>query len=301
MNEQSNDILDNLQQDRQVLMCQLSKSGIADIFGVVDASGAGGFKLQGEEAWTLLFSFDAWRFSGNKLRYDKLTLRMLIIEEKLETMKETINPFDVLHVRAGVVKNSIFEGTHGLLVEVVGSISSDQELNSHAEELRKPVVFSDSFFGLFSLDRKLNWYQSETLWKSKFIRLNLSMDNCKDEKLVLKVARSLWNSQESWSQRIYDYVVANLSYLTDLKSAPWLDEGGEMVTPELFESRMEVETITVYPDCSFEFWYNDSEQFLGQPVIVYGNLSDGPIDIDIPSYKLGQRRPSQEDRPAVLV
>ena len=260
MNEQSNNILENLQQGRQELMCQLSKSGIADIFGVVDASGAGGFKLQGEDAWTLMFSFDAWRFSGNKLRYDKLTLRMLIIEEKLETMKETINPFDVLHVRAGVVENSVYTGAQGLLVELVSCISSDRELNSHAEELRKPVLFSDSFFGLFSLDRKLNWYQSETLWKSKFIRLNLSMDNCEDEKLVLKVARSLWNSQQSWSQRIYDYVVANLPAL---KSTPWLDEGEEMVTPERFENRMKIETITVYPDCSFEFWYNDSETIFG--------------------------------------
>ncbi len=297
MNEQSNDILEGLQKNRQGLMDQLSKRGIADIFGVVDASGAGGFKLQGEECWTLLFSFDAWRFSGTSLRNDKLTFRMIVTEENLKTMKKNINPFDILHVRAGVVRNSTFEGTHGLLVELVGSISSDRELNSHAEELKKPVVFTDSFFGFFGLDRKLNWYQSETIWKSKFVRLNLSMDNCKDEKEVLDVARSLWRAQESWSQRVCDYIIANLSDQT----VPWLDEVGDMVTPDLFESMMEVETITVYPDCSFEFWYKDSGQFLGQPVIVYGNLSEGPVDIDIPSYKLGQSRPSHESNLAVLV
>ncbi|MCP4266784.1 MAG: DUF2262 domain-containing protein [Candidatus Brocadiaceae bacterium] len=296
MNEQSNDILEDLQKNRQGLMDQLNKRGITDIFGVVDASGAGGFKLQGEERWTLLFSFDAWRFSGTSLRKDKLTFRMVVTEENLETMKKSINPFDILHVRAGVVKNSAFEGTHGLLVELVGSISSDRELNSHADELKKPVVFTDSFFGFFGLDRKLNWYQSETIWKSKFVRLNLSMDNCKDEKVVLGVARSLWSAQESWSQQVCDYITANLSD----QAAPWLDDVGDMVTPDLFESMMEVETIIVYPDSSFEFWYKDSGQFLGQPVIVYGNLSDGPMDIDIPSYKLGQSRPSQESNLAVL-
>ncbi len=297
MNEQSNDILEDLQQSKQELMNQLSKRGITDIYGVVDTSGANSFRLQEEERWTLLFSFDAWRFSGRNLRYDKLTFRMLVTEENLETMKESINPFDILHVRAGVVKNSVFKGTHGLLVELVGSISSDQGLNSHAEELRKPVVFSDSFFGLFVLDRRLNWYQSETIWKSKFIRLNLAMDNCEDEKVVLGAARSLWDAQESWSQQIYDYVVAGL---IDLKNGLWLDEGGDTVTPDMSKSRLSIGSITVYSDCSFEFWYNDREQFLGQPIIVYGNLSDGPIDIDIPSYKLGQSRPLQEARVPVL-
>ncbi len=297
MNEQSNEILEDLQQNRRKLMSQLSKRGITDIFGVVDASGAGGLRLEREDCWTLLFSFDAWRFSGTSLRNDKLTFRMIVTQENMEAMKKAINPFDILHVRAGIVKNSIFEGTHGLLVELVGSISSDHELNLHAEELRKPVVFSDSFFGFFSLDRKLNWYQSETIWNSKFVRLNLSMDNCENEKVVLGIARSLWNAQESWSQRVCDYVIANLS---GLKNAPWLDEDRDMVTPDIFESRMEVETIIVYPDYSFEFWYRDIKQFLGQPVIVYGNLTDGPIDIDIPSYKLGQSRPSQEAKLAVL-
>jgi hypothetical protein len=281
-----------------VLMGQLSKSGITDIFGVVDASGAGGFRLQGEERWTLLFSFDAWRFSGENLRHEKLTFRMLVTEEKLETMRESINPFAILHVRAGVMKNSVFTGTHGLLVELVGSIASDQELNSYAEELRKPVAFSDSSFGLFVLDRRLNWYQSETIWKSKIIRLNLSMDNCEDEKVVLDVARSLWSTQKSWSQRIYDYVVDNL---LELEKGPWLYEGGDMVTPAMFTNKMEIETITVYPDCSFEFWYKDSEQFLGHPIIVYGNLPNGPIDIDIPCYKLGQSQLSQEAKTAALI
>ncbi len=40
----------------------------------------------------------------------------------------------------------------------------------------------------------------------------------------------------------------------------------------LFNSRIEIETITVYPDCSFEFWYSNSERFLGRPIIVYGML-----------------------------
>ncbi len=297
MNEQLSDILEDLLQCRQESMGQLNKRGIEDIFGVVDASGAGSFRLQGEERGTLLFSFDAWRFGGRSLRNDKLTFRMLVTEENLETMKESINPFDILHVRAGVLKNSVSTGTQGFLVELVGSISSDQELNSHAESLRKPVAFNDSFFGLFVLDRRLNWYQSETIWKSRFIRLNLAMDNCEDEKVVLEVARSLWNAQESWSQQIYDYVVANL---LDLKNGLWLDEGGDTVTPDIFKSKMKIETITVFPDCSFEFWYKDSEQFLGHSIIVYGNLSDGPIDIDIPCYKLGQSHLSQEVKTAAL-
>lgn len=188
-------------------------------------------------------------------------------------------------------------GVLGRLFELVGSISSDHELNLCAGELRKPASFSDSSFGLFILDRRLNWYQSETVRKPKIIRRNLSMDNCEDEKAVLEVARFLWSTQVSWSKRIYDYV----DNLLDLKNGPWLYEGADMVTPDMFKSKMEIETITVYPDCSVEFWYTYSDQFLGHPIIVYGNLSDGPIDIDIPCYKLGQSQLSQEAKTAALI
>ncbi len=287
MNEQSRDILEDLCQSKQMMMEQLNKSDIVDIFGVVDASGPGGFRLQGEEFWTLLFSFDAWRFSSGNLRYDKLTLRKLVTEIELEIMKESINPFDVLHVRAGVTENSVFEGAQGILFELVDSISSSRELNSHAEELRKPVAFYDSTFGLFVLDRSLNWFQSSTKWNSEEILLNLSMDYCEDEKKVLEIASSFWSAKESWSKRIYDYVLANLFNRTD---GLWLDGGVDMLTPDLFKRRMKVETITLYPDSSFEFWYKDSEQFLRQPIIVYGNLHDGPIEVDIPNHKLFSKR-----------
>ncbi len=296
MNKQSKDIIEGLQKDRHELMSRLDKGGITDIFGVVDASGADGFKMDEEERWTLLFCFDAWRYSGGDLRCDKLTFRMLVTEENLETMKASINPFDVLHVRAGVVKNSIFKGTHGLLVELVGSISTDRELNSHSEGLKKPVVFSDSSFGLFVLDRRLDWYHADAIWKSETIRLNLSMDNCKDEKVVLAVARSLWAGQESWDQRVSDYVIADL---INRRNSSWLDEGEGVVAPDQFVGRMVVGTITVYPDSSFEIWYKDREQFLGHPIIVYGNLFEGLTDVDVPSYRLGQSLRSEESQTAV--
>jgi hypothetical protein len=45
---------------------------------------------------------------------------------------------------------------------------------------------------------------------------------------------------------------------------------------------MTLESITVTPDGSFDFWHNDGDLFYGHSIQVSGNLSQGPTHADIP-------------------
>ena len=70
--------------------------------------------------------------------------------------------------------------------------------------------------------------------------------------------------------------------LLPLKNENWLDEDEAELSPDEFKDRMTLESITVYPSGSFDFWHNDGDLFWGHSIQISGNLSDGPKHADIP-------------------
>ncbi len=96
---------------------------------------------------------------------------------------------------------------------------------------------------------------------------------------ALQVARALWKDQEQWARRIEDYAVQEL---LRLKNESWLDAEEVELTADQFKARMTLESITVEPDGSFDFWHDDGDLFCGHSIQVSGNLSEGPTDADIP-------------------
>ena len=88
----------------------------------------------------------------------------------------------------------------------------------------------------------------------------------------------LYNDQTNWNNKIVDYAT---SELLPLKNDSWLEEDEAEITEEQFKERMELESITVCKDGSFEFWHSDGELFWGHSIVIYGNIVDGPDDSDI--------------------
>jgi hypothetical protein len=48
-----------------------------------------------------------------------------------------------------------------------------------------------------------------------------------------------------------------------------------------FKKRMALDSITVVPDGSFEFWHNDGDLFWGHLIQIRGNVTEGPTDASI--------------------
>jgi hypothetical protein len=178
-----------------------------------------------------------------------------------------------------VVEESIVGNPQAQLTEFVGLDSSDPELNQAALDLQKPVVYRDGQFGEFTLDRRVDWYSAKTEWNGTVVSLNLSLDNSGKFDPALEVARSLWKDQKVWAKRIEDYAVRQL---LPLKNESWLDENEVELTADQFKERMALESITVYPDGSFDFWHKDGDLFWGHSIQISGSLSEGPTDADIP-------------------
>ena len=262
------------------LFKQLAAAPVVEILGVLDASGVGGGWSQGDTRWTLSFSFAAWRIAGGPLRKQELVVRRKVWEKEIEKYQKLVKPDVVNRIRARVVeKPGDWPGPQALLEKVLGREKKDAELNAEIERLQQPVKLKDKQFGTFTLDRRVNWFEGKTTWNGRKVRLSLSADEPGDVEKSLEAARKLWRAQPSWQAKVLAYAVKKL---LPLKNDNWLDDDQQPLSAAQFQKRMKLESITVGPDGSFEFWHDDGDLFYGHSIQISGSFAKGLFDADIP-------------------
>ena len=261
------------------LLEQLAVSPIQEVVGVVGASGAAGSKAREAELWTLIITLDAWRLAGGDVQVRPLMLRREVTYEELGRFSDLIAPYATIWIRARVVDDPHTSGSQGLLEALLDPNAFDRELQDHANRLQQPVTLDDPILGTFTLDRRIDWFTAESVWDGSPVSLNLAATDPPDVQEALKTAHALWQAQREWDQRVRDHAVTSL---LPLKNDSWLDEEEAAVTADQFKSRMSLESITVYPDGSFEFWHGDGSLFAGHSIQICGSLSEGLTDADIP-------------------
>jgi hypothetical protein len=274
-----NDIFAEARLREEQLLKQLGVLPVVDVLGVVGPMGVSGGKIGREELWTLKLKMEAWRIHDTELQTRPLTIRRKVTNEDLSRLRGLIRPYNIIRIRARVVDVSSFGGPEALLEEFVGSDDSDTELNDHVIQLQRPVKHEDPLLGTFTLDRRVNWFEGSAVWNGNPVSLNLSVKEPAKIQEALTTAHSLWECQSVWNRRVRNYAV---QALLALKNKSWLAEDEMDLTAEQFEQRMALESITVYPDGSFEFWHDDGKMFWGHSIQISGSLSEGPTDADIP-------------------
>jgi hypothetical protein len=255
---------------------QLAVSPVVEVSGVVSPNGATGGRSRGEDFWTASLALEAWRIGTAELQIVPLRISRKVTDAELDHLRNTINPYAVVRIRARVGESAI-GGYQALLEEFVGVCKSDADLNLYAERLQQPVTFENPDFGTFTIGRRVDWFAAEVVWDGKPVSLNLS--DAAEVEASLKVAQILWQKQPEWNRRIRDFAVQEL---LPLKNESWLNEDEAELSPDEFKDRMTLESITVYPSGSFDFWHNDGDLFWGHSIQISGNLSDGPKHADIP-------------------
>jgi hypothetical protein len=265
----------------QNLIKQLEVSPEAEILGVVGAggvSGAGAGPSGNNVQWTVLITLSGWKPLGGELRESEMIVRKSVPEAAVRTFMAAMDPYDVVRVRVRWSENNVFGSPQALLTEFIGKDDSDPELNSYALELQELVTFTDPQFGMFTLDRRVNWYEATPDWCGGSIRLTIPASAPAAMQKTLAVARRLWAEQEEWQRKIN---ACASKELLGLKNDTWLGEDEAEVSEAEFARRMVLESILVQADGSFEFWHNDGDLFWGHSIMVSGNLTDGPKDAGI--------------------
>lgn len=277
--EDEADILAESQSGQKRWLEELAALPVVEILGVVGPSGASGGKSRGDDHWTLRFTFDAWRLQASGCQTQPLTIRRSVTNEELDRFRGLIRPYAVIRIKARIAVVSPLGSPQALLEDFIGIDTSDLEMNNHADQLQKPVIHEDPVLGTFTLDRTIDWFAANVVWSGNAVSLNLSATETAEIQEALKTAHSLWQSQSEWNRRIREYAVHEL---LPLKNDVWLGDEEAELTADQFENRIKLQSITVYPDGSFEFWHDDGDLFGGHSIQISGNLMEGPTDADIP-------------------
>ena len=237
------------------------------ILAVTGANGFGGGQLRGEELWTASVDLTAWiEEYGEQVHRGSFTLTTPADGKLLEFLRRHTPPDFIIKCRARVSE----DGRRLLLLDLPEP-GFDPDLQAVLEEQKKPVTFEAEGLGTFTLNRQVNWFETEIDWLGSAVSLSFDVDESRAD--CACAARTLLAAAEDWDRRVREYAADEL-----VSSANDWAEGEEEITREAFMERMEPESIEVTGDGGFQFWFADGDMFYGHSIRVSGDLEHGPGD-----------------------
>ncbi len=239
------------------------------ILAVTGANGFGGGKTRGETLWTASIGLTAWMEEDSPdIHRGEFVLSTIGDEQLLEVLRRRTRPDFIIKFRGRASE----DGKRLLLLDLPEP-GFDPDLKAILEEQKKPVTFWEEGLGTFTLNRQVDWFETEVDWLGG--QISLVFDAEEDRAEVLQRAKTLLAGAASWDKRVREYAADDL-----LASAnDWAED--EEITREQFIQRMELESIEIRADGSFEFWFADGDMFYGHSIHVSGDMEHGPDRADM--------------------
>ena len=163
-----------------------------------------------------------------------------------------------------------------LIVEVLEEDAPCPALEEVLAEYRRPVVVTDEVLGELTLDKDLDTFEGDVLWRGEQIFLVLEVDAADEDTWAdaRRAMKVMLAEQDRWDR---DMRASAACELTDL-ACEWRESADEEVpeiTEESFARRIELRSIAMDADGSFSAYFDDDDMFFGHCVTAYGTLADG--------------------------
>ena len=246
------------------------------ILAVTGANGFSGGKTGKEKLWTAHLGLTAWMEEDSPdIHRGEFVLTTIADDRLLGVLRQRAPQDFIIRFRGRVSE----DGQRLLLLDLPEP-GFDPDLKAILEEQKKPVTFWEEGLGTFTLNRQVDWFETEIDWLGTEISLTIDMEEDREE--ALQNAKTLLASAADWDKRVRECAADEL-----LASAnDWnqeMEEDGETptITREQFMERMELESIEVMADGSFQFWFADGDLFYGHSIWVSGDLENGPSKASI--------------------
>ena len=242
------------------------------ILAVTGANGFGGGKTRGETLWTASIGLTAWMEEDSPdIHRGEFVLSTIGDEQLLEVLRRRTRPDFIIKFRGRVSE----DGKRLLLLDLPEP-GFDPDLEAILEEQKKPVTFWEEGLGTFTLNRQVDWFETEIQWLGA--EISLVFDAEEDRAEVLRKAKALLADAVSWDKRVREYAADELLELANDWAEQMEDEEPQEIAREQFMERMELESIEIRADGSFEFWFADGDLFYGHSIHVSGDMENGPDD-----------------------
>ena len=163
-----------------------------------------------------------------------------------------------------------------LIVDVLEEDAPCPALEEVLADYRRPVVVVDEVLGELTLDKDLDMFEGEVLWRGEQICVSLEVDAVNEGTWAdaSRAMKAMLAEQDRWDG---DMRVSAARELTEL-ACEWresADEDVPEITEESFARRIELRSIAMDTDGSFSAYFDDDDMFFGHCVTVYGTLADG--------------------------
>ena len=243
------------------------------ILAVTGANGFGGGKTRGEKLWTASVGLTAWMEEDSPdIHRGEFVLSTIADDKLLEHLQRRVRPDFIIKFKGRVAE----DGRRLLLLDLPEP-AFDPDLKAILEEQKKPVTFWEEGLGTFTLNRQVDWFETELDWLGAEISLVFDQDENRAD--CVMNAKALLAGAADWDRRVREYAADELLELANDWSQDMDEDGGAVeVTREQFVERMELESIEVRADGSFQFWFGDGDLFYGHSIWVSGDLENGPND-----------------------
>jgi len=226
---------------------------------LIDPSGFGAGRAGKEKYWTVNAGISAWQdlSSGRVHTVENCSLTTMI--ENTDELSKKLKANSILTVK--VCKGEV----DFLLKEVIESSDTYPELEKILEEQLKSVYYKDEILGTFTLDKSINYFNNKIEWLGESISVSFALDTEENIRDTISVLHNLVKEQSEWDRRVRKFAAEELTNLAN----DWQEED---VVEEEFAKRIILESITVYADGGFVFWFDDDDLFFGHVIFVEGNL-----------------------------
>lgn len=236
-----------------------------DILAVTGPVGFGGVKRG--SFWQASIGLTAWMEEDSPdIHQEEIPLFTLAYNSLLDFLRQRTPPDFIIKFQGRREKNG-----KSMLLLNLPEPGFDPDLKAILEAQKQAVTLEVDGLGLFTLNRRVRWFEVEIDWCGASVQLDFDQGEPEEMAKAQEVARTLLADAEHWDRRVREYAAGELTSLAN----DWA-EGEEELTPEDFMARMELSAIQVEPDGEFEFWFEDGEMFYGHSIHVMGNLTDGP-------------------------
>ena len=163
-----------------------------------------------------------------------------------------------------------------LIVELLEEEPPCPALEEVLADYHRPVVVVDEVLGELTLDKDLDMFEGEVLWRGEQICVSLEVDEVNEGTWAdaRRAMKEMLTEQDRWDG---DMRASAARELTEL-ACEWRESADEEVpeiTEESFARRIELRSIAMDADGSFSAYFDDDDMFFGHCVTVYGTLADG--------------------------
>ncbi|GMQ57263.1 hypothetical protein AN1V17_16580 [Vallitalea sediminicola] len=238
------------------------------IIGIVSSKGSGGGKCQGEELWTFSLNLEYWYNSNFEINTKPLRVTKKVEHAELKKLMDKAKRETVIKIiYDGDISDSIVE-----LDRIIDYDFYDSKLQPFVEDIRKDIIYDDSELGKFILNKSVDTYGSILDWCG--VKSELIMETNEESELVelIEKYKDRFSDQFDWDSKAKKFASKEL---ISTKNDFWIDDDEKEMSEIEFQSLMSLESIVLYTDDSYTFWYKDGDIFGGHVIVVDGDFESG--------------------------